>query len=843
MTGEAERAGRRRLRFAVLGPVRAWRGDEPLNTGAPQQRALRAALLLRGGRTATAPELVDALWGEDHPRAAPAALRTYAARLRKMLGPDADALVSESSGYALQVGPGGLDIDAAERLAAEADTARGSGNPARARGLMNDALALWHGEPLAEVPGPYAQAQRARLAERRLSLLETRLALDLDVGARAESVSELTALTAAYPLRELLRELLMLALYRSDRRSEALAVYADTRRLLADELGVDPRPELTELRQRILDGDAGLGVSSTTAGGAPPGPAFIRPAQLPASVSDFTGRAAAAVDELGSHIAAAAGERGHGAVVAVAGIGGVGKTTLAVHAAHTGRRHFPDGQLYADLQGAATSPAAPEAVLGSFLRALGLHDSEIPDGLPERVARYRSVLADRRVLVLLDNARDASQVHPLLPGNAGCATLVTSRNRMIDLACAHVVDLGVMPPPEALELFTAIVGAERTAAEPDAAMAVLSACGFLPLAIRIAAARLASRRSWSVSVLARKLGDERRRLDELHAGDLAVTATFELGYALTPEQARAFRHLSVADAPDLSSSAAEALLGTRTATPAGELLKALVDTSLLETPAPGRYRLHDLVRLYARTRIDSDEQAQREADAATSRLLDFYLATAARVYALARPGDRLVHHLAPTHHPGLPLRTQSEAVDWLFTEARCLLATAAQACHSADPTALRRAVDLLLVSKDLAESGAHARLGSSLRLGNGLYALGRALIPAGRPEEAISRLTDSLEIFATARQRLWEGMAHHRLAEAHLAARCPAEAAHQAERALSLLNGVGGDWRRANTLTVLGRALDGVGERRRARACWQEALSVHERLESAEQAEVRHLLE
>ncbi|MFF5859559.1 BTAD domain-containing putative transcriptional regulator [Streptomyces sp. NPDC012751] len=688
------------LRFGVLGPVRAWRGAQTLSTGSPQQRALLAALLLREGRTATAAELIDALWGSEPPSQALAAVRTYASRLRKIL--DAGVLVSESGGYAVRgLGEGALDVSVAQDLAAEAEKARATGDLGRTRTLLNQALALWDGEPLAGVPGPYAEAQRARLEEWRLGLLETRLDLDLEQGCHAEAVSELTALTAAHPLRERLRELLMLALYRSGRQAEALAVYADTRRLLAEELGVDPRPGLSDLQQRILRADPALAEPSAPAA-EPPAPP-VRPAQLPATVPDFTGRASF-VSELSAVLSSASEAEGRVmAVSALAGIGGVGKTTLAVHVAHQARSAFPDGQLYVDLQGAGPRPADPETVLGSFLRALGTADTAIPDSLEERAALYRSVLDGRRVLVLLDNAKDAAQVRPLLPGTEGCAALVTSRVRMLDLAGAHLVDLDVMSPEEALALFTKIVGEERVAAEREAALDVVAACGFLPLAIRIAASRLAARRTWTVSVLAAKLADERRRLDELQAGDLAVKATFELGYGqLEPLQARAFRLLGLADGPDMSLAAAAAVLDLP-AEDAEDLLESLVDTSLLESAAPGRYRLHDLVRLYARSCAERGEEPAAEREAALSRLLDFYLATTAGVYAIEQPEDRLIDNLEPTRYPGLRFTEGAAALDWLYTEAASLLACVRQA---AGTERLRRAVDLLWVAKDLTESGA-----------------------------------------------------------------------------------------------------------------------------------------
>ncbi len=423
----------------------------------------------------------------------------------------------------------------------------------------------------------------------------------------------------------------------------------------------------------------------------------VRPAQLPAAVADFTGRTRLAAELLG-HLTPVEGPAM--AVAAVAGIGGVGKTTLAVHVAHAARHHFPAGQLYVDLQGAGRARSL-EVVPGAFLRALGVQYETIPSGVHERAALYRSTLASRRVLTLLDNARDASQVRPLLPGAEGCAALVTSRAHLA-LDGALVIDLDVMTPAESHTLFARIVGPERIADDHQAASAVVAACGYLPLAIRIAASRLATRRRWSVATLATKLTDERNRLDELRVGDLAVTACFEVGYAqLDAAQARAFCLLGLPETPDISLPAAAALLDLPGQAAEG-IIESLVDASLLEATTPDRYRFQDLVRLYARARAETDQPAEHR-EAALSRLLDLYLATARGVYAWSRPGDRVVDHMAATRHEGLAFATQEAASDWLFAEAEGLLALFHQSLGGARQ---RQAVDLLIVSKDLVESGA-----------------------------------------------------------------------------------------------------------------------------------------
>ncbi|OKH98925.1 regulator [Streptomyces sp. CB02923] len=668
----------RKLRFTVLGPVGVWRGPRQLDAGSPQQRALLAVLLMQDGRGISTVELIRALWGENPLPTAMADLHEYACRLRRVLGPDAGILVSGADGYALRVGEGALDLARAERLAAEAEQARRSGDPARARELLVRALELWTDEPLTGVPGPYGATWRTRLAERRLSLVETCLALELEAGQQAEVVAEMTALTAG---------------------ARGVAPSAGLSEPHRRTLRAVPRLPALELPSPVggRPSYAGAGVGAGARAGAGAGAARGRPAQLPLDIRDFTGRSAL-VEELIAHLGA---RKGSGVPLCmVGGTGGVGKTALAVHVAHAVRPFFPGGQLYVDLQGCGPRPVEPETVLGAFLRALGVSDCAIPEGVSERAALYRSVLDGRRVLVLLDNARDAAQVRPLLPGTDGCAALVTGRNRLAHLAGTHVVALDVMRPREALALFARITGEGG-----EDAQAVVAVCGGLPLAIRIAAARLVARRAWTAADLVRKLADERRRLQELQAGDLGIEATFELGYGqLAARQARAFRLVALPCGPDISLGAAAAVLGLDTEE-ARKTLEFLVDTSLLESPAPDRYRYHDLVRLYARACAERDE-APEQCEAARSRLLDHYLATAARAYTMNRPGDPLLDHLEPTRCPGLAFDDRESALEWLYAEAGNLLACARGS--TGGPT-LRRAADLVLVIKDLADAGTGAR--------------------------------------------------------------------------------------------------------------------------------------
>ncbi|MFK4065486.1 BTAD domain-containing putative transcriptional regulator, partial [Streptomyces sp. NPDC029674] len=721
--GPAEPGGA--LWFQVLGPVRAWRDGQPLPLGPPQQRATLAALLLRGGHPASASELVDALWDEEPPPRAVGTLRTYVSRLRSLLEPDRRAreparlLVSAGDGYALRLPPGSVDASELEDRVAAARELRATGEHADAHAELTAALALSDGAPLAGLPGPYARRQRDRLTELSVTAQEEFFACALELGCHSETTAPLSVFAAEHPLRERAQALLMLALHRGGRRADALAVYEATRRTLADELGVDPGKELTTLHEGLLKGTPPKqGQGQGYEGAAPPSPPFpppspsprtehttrplplnaaspaptrttaptpLVPAQLLPDITDFAGREAEA--RLLTETLRAATSGSTMAVATLTGLGGVGKTALAVHVAHSLREEFPDGQLYVDLRGADPAPGVDSgSALTGFLRALGIPESAVPDGLDQQTALYRSLLAGRRVLVLLDNARDTAQVRPLLPGTPGCAVLVTSRWRTITLPGARVVDVETMDEPQALGLLSAMAGAHRVAAEPEAARELVATCGGLPLAVRIAAARLAARPGRPVADLTARLRDERRRLDELRVDDMGVEATFRLGYeALEPELARAFRMVSLCYMPSFCRGAAGALLDVSDEE-AETAVERLVDAGLMELHGEDRYRFHDLVRLFARRQCELRESAADRAGARL-RFLDYVLATVITAIRRTKPHSVLPRLLHSPASAGKPLPDEAAARDWLVVAHSRLCAAAEEALRDVpEPT-------------------------------------------------------------------------------------------------------------------------------------------------------------
>lgn len=597
------------VHFRVLGPVGVSVDGKPVQLG-PKHRTLLGVLLAHAGYVVSVERLVDHLWNDRPPAAAVNLIRGYVSELRKSLrlertasagGP---ALVTRAPGYVLELGSATLDAREFDRLLGRAAE---TGDPDRTAELLDEALALWRDDAFADAESEaLRRGAGARLDEQRLAAVEDRLDADLRLGRHHVVIGELTALAATHPTRERLRGQLMLALHRAGRRGDALAVFRETRTLLRDELGLEPGAALQRLHDAVLADDPDLELVPEL----PTAPHRV-PWQVRPDIADFTGRDAA-VDVIERLLRD--GRPGTTAVCisAIAGKGGVGKTTLAVHVAHRLRDEFPDGQLYVDLQGAGPDPVDAGTVLNRFLRSLGVDDRALPADLDERVDLYRAALTDRRVLVVLDNAADEAQLRPLMPATPTCAVLVTSRSRLAALEGAHVVLLDVLDHEAAVDLLARIAGPDRIHADPVAAGRIVELCGRLPLALRIAGAKLRARPHWDADRLARRLQDERGRLDELSIGDLEVRASLALSYEnADAAHRRAFRLLALTTAPDFAPWVLAALLDEPVAT-AEDLLDELVDQQLLELAGrdvlgQSRYRFHDLLRVVAREHLASDE--------------------------------------------------------------------------------------------------------------------------------------------------------------------------------------------------------------------------------------------
>ncbi len=702
------------MRFRLLGPLEIRAGEDWKGIGAPKWRSVLAALLIRAGQIVPVDVLINEVWGETPPAKAGNLISIYVLRLRRLLGDtDSTLLVTRAPGYLLRLASGDTDAQVFEALVREGRRAYAAGEPERAAAQLAEALALWHGSPLADVPQTaLVDAEARRLTDLRLDAAELRIKAELACGNHAQVIPELRRLLADHSLSENLWLLLMQALDGAGRHAEALDAYGQARSVLAEELGIDPGTELRQFyadllaKDDALTKDAGDAPGSISAGAvapssrsATPSPVTAEarsarsvpvPAQLPADVADFTGR-----DDQVKHLCdvlasgSADADPGVVSIALVAGSGGLGKTSLAVHAAHRVGRSFPDGQLYVDLLGATPHPLPAADVLARFLRDLGVDGREIPVDDDERAARYRTVLAGRRMLIVLDNARDAAQVRPLLPGTASCAVLITTRSRMPDLASTRLVDLNVLDDDEALTLFTRVVGDERAAAEPEATAELLLACAGLPLAIRICAARLTTRSGWTIRAMANRLRDEHRRLDELRAGDLAVRASFQVSFASLPADAPAdgiapadaFRLLGLWQGPSISSVAAAALFGTPEYQ-AEDALETLVDAHLLESTSLDRYKFHDLLRVYSSERAVADLSAQVR-DAAIGGLLEWYMRTADAAATAVAP-RRYNMPLDPGEHgqPPLSFGTAEEALAWYDGERVNLVAATRQAAES-----------------------------------------------------------------------------------------------------------------------------------------------------------------
>jgi DNA-binding SARP family transcriptional activator len=693
--------------FALLGPVRIRRpGGAVLRVGPPKQQAMLAALALAPDQALSMARLVDALWGTEMPATAASTVRTYAWRLRGLLnraGAGPDILVSEGDGYRLAVEPAAVDASRAERLAASARDSLAAGEPRDARQALTDALGLWTGEPLAGVPGPFAERGRHRLTDLQVALTEQYLEAELALGNYQEAQPRLADVIAEHPLRERPYVLLMRALYGMGRQADALEVFRNARRLLVETHGIEPGAELTEIHERILRGDNDVAPSAPRAEirvpptAAPPEQSASWhpvPAQLPPDLPDFTGRAAQTA-ALESVLTAA--DRRSPAVLAIIGMSGVGKTSLAVHLAHRVREHYPDGQLHVDLgePDGSGEPMAGADLLGLLLASVGVPAGRIPAGLAERRGLLRSLVDARRMLILLDDVSHADQVRDVLPGTPRCAVLVTSRSRLDDLPLTTQLTLDVLDAGDALDLLRRGIGEDRVAAEPDDARALLAACGGLPLAIRIVAARLAARPWRTLRSMAERLADERHRITELRAGSLAVGAVFELGYRQLPEQqARDFVLLATVAGNEFSLPEAAAVLGLPPAD--AELrMEALVDAAMLAEPYPGRFRCHELLHSFAQG-CDRDPAAER---AALARLLALLLATARNAFALAVPGDPACDAVGVDlpDVPGLPdFADLGSARVWAGCAGDIIVAVCVKVADLPDGGLVPHAIDLLI---------------------------------------------------------------------------------------------------------------------------------------------------
>jgi DNA-binding SARP family transcriptional activator len=657
----------RPVRVEVLGRVRAWRDGQELSLGPPRQRAVLAVLALRANHVVSRDEIVDAVWGDRPPASAVNGVHLYVSALRRVLADERPGrlLAGSGPGYVLRLEPDRLDLavagghlDRARRLAA-------AGDPAGAVREFDAALALWHGTPLAGIAGPFAEVERTRLTELRLTAVEDRAEAVLDLGRHRELVPELSTLAAEHPLRERMRAVLMTALYRSGRRSEALTVYAETRRLLGDELGVEPGPQLRDLYRTMLTDDGA------------DAPATDVPRQLPAAVRHFAGRA----EELAT-LSRVADEAGGGPVLisAIEGTAGVGKTALAVYWAHQVAHRYPDGQLYVNLRGfdPGGAPASPGEAVRGFLDALAVPRHRFPVDLAAQSALYRSLLSGRRMLILLDNARDAEQVLPLLPGSASCLVVVTSRNDLSGLVAttgAHLLTVDVLSTAGSRDLLTRRLGAGRVAAEPRAVDDIITACARLPLALAIAAARAAKHPAFPLSVLAAELSVADNGLDAFAGADPRndIRAVFSWSYrSLSAPAARLFRLLSLPPGADIAVPAAASLAGV----PVREVRRLLTELArayLVTEHSPGRYQCHDLLRAYARE-LAEDVDSDPDRRAAMHRLLDHHLyATWAADRAL-NPERRTIDVAPPV--PGVTLEEpdHDHALAWLDAERTNLCA-------------------------------------------------------------------------------------------------------------------------------------------------------------------------
>jgi DNA-binding SARP family transcriptional activator/tetratricopeptide (TPR) repeat protein len=844
--------------FRLLGPVEAWAGPARVELG-PRLCAVLAALAVDAGRLVPADVLVDRVWGEDAPDRARRTLHTHITRVRRVAeqvsaaGDGPAAVLRRTGGYLLDVDPGAVDLHRFRRLVEQA-RAPAAGERQRLE-LLREAVDLWRGEPLTGVAGEWAARLRPSWRQEQVAAVVSWADAELRTGDPAAVPAPVAALLEEFPLVEPLAAALMRAFAAAGRTAEALDVYTALRERLADELGADPGAELQAVHQAVLRGElppagsgAPAGPAPVAGAGAAMAPAVV-PAQLPADVPGFTGRGAE-LARLDALLAEAEGQPSTAVVIsAVSGTAGVGKTALAVHWAHRVAHRFPDGQLYVNLRGFDPGGQVldPGTAVRGFLEALGVPAQRMPADLHAQAALYRSLLAGRQVLVVLDNARDAEHVRPLLPGTATAFAVVTSRSQLTPLVAtdgAHPLALDLLTRPEAHELLEHRLGWVRVAAEPAAVERIIAECAALPLALSIAAAR-ASQTAFGLGQVAEELADVAGRLDALDAGDplTQVRAVFSWSYAtLSPAAARLFRLLGLHPGPDVTAPAAAAL-AARPQPEVRRLLAELTRASLLTEHTPGRYGCHDLLRTYA-IAVTADVDPDGERRAAVARLLDHYTHTAhAAARALNPTRDPIPLPLAEPV-PGVtpePIAGQPEATGWLTAEHPALLAAARladeqgfdrhtwQLAWSLSPFFNRQGhwQDWAVTSRLALRAG--GRMADPTAQAYAHRELAFAHVRLDRIEDALAELHVALNLYDQSGNLVGQAHSRHTIA-ALLVDADDTAALDQAQRALALFGAAGHRHGQADILPMIARLHAAAGDDTRALAYAEQALALHQEL-------------
>ena len=837
------------MQFKVLGPLQVKAGDS--NTiSAARLRTLLAVLLWRANQPLPADEIAELVWDGAPPSGAQDAIRALVMRLRRRLDTRAAArIVTRPPGYAIEISGDELDASLFEALTRQAGAAVRAGRWPETARTATEALGLWRGAALADIP---SQLLRDRwvphLDQLQLQAVEWRVEADLHDGRHEQLIPQLRDLTARHPVREHFHGQLMLALYRCGRQAEALAAYQQARRALVDELGIEPGPGLRDLHERVLAGDPELLTPRTPplAEGAPVSarPPLV-PRQLPAAVRHFVGRGAE-LKSLSGLLTQEAETGGAVVISAISGTAGIGKTALAVHWAHQHSDRFPDGQLYVNLRGfdPAGLPLPPAAVVRRFLTALGVPARRIPADPDEQAALYRSELAGRRMLIVLDNARDAEQVRPLLPGAPGCLVLVTSRNQLVSLIALHgavPLTLDLLTHDESRDLLVRRLGRERVMAEEQAVDDLIRACIRLPLALNLAAASAALQPGGPLSGLVDRLRDARRLLDALATRDDAadLRAVFSWSHhALSPEAARVFRLLGLHPGPDISLEATASLTALEP-DHARRALDALTAAHLISEHAPGRYAFHDLLRAYAAEQAGARHTDAEQRDA-RQRVCDHYLHTASAADRLLHPHRPLLPLDAPA--PGTrpqPLSDMATALAWFDTEHSNLLAAqrtaVVQAWHPAvwqlawtlSTFHIRRGHrhdELACWKHALEDATRHPDPATRSRVHR---FLGRAYADLNCHEDAIGHLYHALSLAEVQRDLTEQAHTHRTLAWAWERGGDVRQELHHATRALDLYRAVNQATWEADALHMVGWCTARVGNYDTARAQCQTALAVH----------------